>query len=301
MTHFLDADEFFIHCVQRRCAERFLSFFLIEPVWVEAFHEGLRVDRVWARVLLNMHSEHHLPEDVYHRLVRLAEERRIQVVDPLALALSAFDKARIHPRLAAAGFNVPPTLIVPREEVAALRFTPEHRALLGRPFVIKPAMGYGRRGVIMDALDERDLERSVVAWSDANYLLQRRERVAELGGEPAYFRVFHVFGSVWSCWWNHEADVYRQVTPEEETRYGLAVLADIVRRVAALTGMRFFSSEIAMTEPGRFVLIDYVNDQCHMLSQEASPRMGVPNQVVEQIALRLVDAAAGLMTRENGR
>jgi hypothetical protein len=32
-----------------------------------------------------------------------------------------------------------------------------------------------------------------------------------------------------------------------------------------------------------------------MLSQEASPRMGVPNLIVEQIARRLVDAAAELM------
>jgi hypothetical protein len=295
MTHFLDADEFFIHCVRRSCAERFLSFFLIEPVWVEAFHEALRVDRVWARVLLNLHSEHHLPEDSFHRLIRLAEERGVRVVDPLRVALPAFDKARLHPRLVDAGFDVPATLIVSRDEVAAYELTEERRAFLGSPFVIKPAMGYGRRGVILDAVGAKDLERSVAAWPDAHYLLQRRETAAGLGGEPAYFRVFHVFGSIWICWWNCQTDLYRQVTAEEEKAHGLAVLGDIVRRVAVLTGMRFFSSEIAMTEPGRFVLIDYVNDQCHMLSQEASPRMGVPNLIVEQIARRLVDAAAELM------
>jgi hypothetical protein len=32
-----------------------------------------------------------------------------------------------------------------------------------------------------------------------------------------------------------------------------------------------------------------------MLSQEASPRMGVPNQVVEQIAEQLVKSAVELM------
>jgi hypothetical protein len=164
--------------------------------------------------------------------------------------------------------------------------------------VIKPAMGYGRRGVILDAVGEGDLERSAAAWPDAHYLLQRREVVAELEGQPAYFRVFYVFGSVWYCWWNCHTDGYRRVTPEEEQRHGLAVLGDIVRRVAALTGMRFFSSEIAMTEPGRFVLIDYVNDQCHMLSQEANPRMGVPNTVVAEIADRLVSAAADLIKRQ---
>jgi hypothetical protein len=298
MTHNLDADEFFIHCVQRRCAERSLSFFLIEPVWVEAFHEALRADRVWARVLLNLHSEHHLPEDRFHRLVRMAGERGVQVVDPLEVALPAFDKARLHPRLVEAGFEVPDTLIVSREEARDGQLDAARLALLGSPFVIKPAMGYGRRGVILDAVGAEDLERSVAAWPDAHYLLQRLESVAELDGQPAYFRVFHVFGSIWSCWWNCHTDGYRRVTDEEERTHGLAVLGDLVRRVAALTGMRFFSSEIAMSAPGRFVLIDYVNDQCHMLSQGANPRMGVPNTVVAEIAGRLVDAAEGLINRQ---
>ena len=38
MTHKLDADDFFIHCVQKHAAEAGLNFFLIEPLWVEAFH-----------------------------------------------------------------------------------------------------------------------------------------------------------------------------------------------------------------------------------------------------------------------
>jgi hypothetical protein len=287
MTHLLDTDEFFIHRVQQRC----------EPVWLEAFHQALQADRIWARVLLNLHSEHHLPEEPFHRLVRLAQERRVQVVDPLEVARPAFDKARLHPRLLDAGVEVPATVIVDRAAGRDWQLDEGQKALLGSPFVIKPAMGYGRRGVILDALDEGDLDRSAAAWPDAHYLLQRREQVAELDGQPAYFRVFHVFGSIWSCWWNCHTDGYRQVTPDEERRHGLGVLGDMVRRVAELTKMRFFSSEIAMTEPGRFVLIDYVNDQCHMLSQTANPRMGVPNAVVAEIAERLVDSAMVLISR----
>src|SRR5262245_19847937 len=57
MTHLLDADDFFIHCVQRYSAEARLNFFLIEPLWVESFYEHLAQGKVWPRVLLNMHSE----------------------------------------------------------------------------------------------------------------------------------------------------------------------------------------------------------------------------------------------------
>jgi hypothetical protein len=75
-------------------------------------------------------------------------------------------------------------------------------------------------------------------------------------------------------------------------RHQLQPLREIVCRLADLTTMRFFSSEIALTEAGEFVLIDYVNDQCHMLTQTANPQMGVPDEIVAGIARRLVEGAA---------
>ena len=61
--------------------------------------------------------------------------------------------------------------------------------------------------------------------------------------------------------------------------------------------MKFFSSEVALTESGEFVLIDYVNDQCHMLSQSANPQMGVPNELVSAIARRLVEGVSQMVKR----
>ena len=69
------------------------------------------------------------------------------------------------------------------------------------------------------------------------------------------------------------------------------------QQIVVLTGMSFFSSEIAQVESGEFVVIDYVNDQCHMLSQTASPQTGVPDDVVTAIARRLVDGAKSLIGR----
>ena len=295
MTHNLDADDFFIHCVQRHCAEAKLNFFLIEPLWVQLFHDHLMQGKVWPRVLLNMHSEHHQPEDIFHRLLRLAAQKGAQVIDPLEVALAAFDKARLHPQLAAAGLNVPYTRIVSEAERAPLQLTETERAALGTPFVIKPAMGYGRRGLVLDATGEADLNRSAAAWPDNHYLLQRRIVPRDLEGRPAYFRVYFVFGTVWCSWWNCFTDHYRLVTPGETAELALQPLDDIIRRIAALTKMNFFSSEIALTAAGEFVVIDYMNDQCHMLSQSANPRMGVPDELVAAIARRLVEAVQGMI------
>jgi hypothetical protein len=147
---------------------------------------------------------------------------------------------------------------------------------LGTPFVVKPAMGYGKRGVILNATGKADLERCVSEWPDANYLLQRLVVPRQFEQGPAYFRIFHAFGSIWCCWWNCYTDQYRGVTEMELLK--LAPLREISVRLAELTGMRFFSTEVAIVESGEYVLIDYVNDQCHMLAQSANPQMGVPTK-----------------------
>jgi len=297
MTHNLDTDDFFIHKIQENAVGARLNFFLIEPLWVDCFYEAMEKGRLWPRVLLNMHSEHHQPDDVFHRLVRLATQRNVQIIDPLDRALEAFDKARLHPRLVTAGINVPYTVLVPLAEAATFRLTEQQRAALGAPFVIKPAMGYGRKGLVMDAVAEQDVQRSIGVFRDQNYLFQRRIIPRQLNGAPAYFRVFFVFGSLWCVWWNCFTDQYRVVTPQEAIEFELKPLEETVRQIAALTGMTFFSSEMAQVESGEFVVIDYVNDQCHMLSQSASPQMGVPDEVVAAIARRLVEGAKSLIGR----
>lgn len=297
MTHKLDADDLFIHRLQQFCGEARLNFFLVEPLWIEEFLSAFVEGRVWTRVLLNMHSEHHDPNDIFHRLVRLAAERKTFVIDPPDQALAAFDKARLHPKLVAAGLQVPYTVVVPGAQAPNFQLTAEQAQALGQPFVIKPALGYGRRGVILDATSERDLARSAAAWPGGDYLLQRRIVPRELDSSPAYFRVFFVFGAVFYTWWNCYTDCYRMLNPLETQIYNLKPLETIVRQVAALTGMNFFSSEIAQTEAGEFVLIDYVNDQCHMLSQSSDPRIGVPDRLVTAIARQLVLATKQVIAR----
>jgi hypothetical protein len=298
MTHKLDSDDLFIHCIQRHCAEARLNFFLIEPRWVEPFYRSLQLGEVWPRVLLNMHSEHHQPEEMYHRLVQLAADKHSQVIDPPQIARAAFNKARLHPVLETVGLKVPPTIILSREKVAEFHLTEENWTVLGGPFVIKPANGYGRGGVVIDATSEKDLLRSVAAWPDSHYLLQRRIRPRDIQGNPAYFRVYFVFGSVWCSWWNCYTDKYRMVTPQEAADLNLKPLEQIIRQIAAVCQMNYFSSEITQTDNGEFFVIDYVNDQCHMLSQSSNPRIGVPDDLVAAVAKRLVEGTRELISRK---
>ena len=162
----------------------------------------------------------------------------------------------------------------------------------------------GIEGVHISRFNDKDVVRHALVGrivrayeADTARRLEAADRPRELEGRPAYWRLFHVFGNLWWCWWDCFTDRYSEATPEEIDRFGLQPLGRGMEKLAALTSMNFFSSEIAQTATGEFVWIDYVNDQCHMLTQSANPRMGVPDRVVEAIANRLVEAAARLIRR----
>jgi hypothetical protein len=117
--------------------------------------------------------------------------------------------------------------------------------------------------------------------------LQEKIEPAMLGSERAWFRVFYVFGRTFLTWWNDVTHLYRPVKSEEEDDLGLAPMRQIIRTIAALSELDFFSAEIALTIDGRFVVIDYVNDVCDMRPQSEHPD-GVPDGLIDEIIGALV-------------
>ena len=51
---------------------------------------------------------------------------------------------------------------------------------------------------------------------------------------------------------------------DEAARHGLIPIYGIVRTIARVSRLRFFSTEVAMDVRGRFVVVDYVNEICDM-------------------------------------
>ena len=293
MTHGLDTDGAFLHRVQERCAAAGLDFFLIEPLWAEAFLKALDEGAVLPRTLINLHSEHHDRSDVFSRLVDRAEALGVRMIDPPSIARACFDKAAMHHRLVEAGIAVPPTILLPAAQAAGWRPTRDESCLLGSPFVVKPSLGYGRKGVVLDAMEAEDVARSMAAWPDPCLLLQRKIIPRMLGDQPAYFRAYYIFGRIWFCWWNCFSDLYREVDADEWSALQLEPLREITLSIARITGMGMFSTEIALSDSDEFVVIDYVNDQIHLLTQSSNPAIGVPDAVVLGIADALVDVVLG--------
>jgi hypothetical protein len=124
-----------------------------------------------------------------------------------------------------------------------------------------------------------------------HFLLQEYVVPQMLDQSPAWFRVFYLFGEIFPCWWNPQDGRYRQVTIREIDKYRLIPLIKIPSEIATVVRIEWFSCEIAIQEQiGRFVVIDYMNDQCDVSSQSFR-YAGVPDDLLLLIARRMVEKA----------
>jgi len=286
--------------VQELCGQFDLSFFLVESVWVADVLRKLRGGEIKIRVLIDMASDAYVPDDPYFTLAQAVKKSGGYVIDDPDSGAIMGHKSKFHTMLVDHQVPVPPTVIVQRSELDTFRLTEAIVQQLGLPFVVKPGWGSGRLGVILDGRSEADLYRSAAAapHSDA-FLLQRKIVPKQLDGRVGWFRMFHVFGEVIPCWWHPTTGNYQLVTPLEERRFRLSPLTKIMKAIAKVSKIHFFSSEIALTEDGEFFVIDYLNTECDMSTKSFWPS-GVPDEVARHIAWELVNHAMTIVRRRRG-
>jgi len=213
---------------------------------------------------------------------------RGRVLNRNAMAAWASDKATMHMEFLTHNLVVPYTLLLPpfteRPEVTA-----EESARLPVPFVIKPASFGGGEGVV-PGTTLADIRKARSTFPAEKYLIQEKVEPALLDGRRAWFRPIFALGDVHPMWWDDRTHFYEPLVADDESRYGLSVVTDMMRRIAGVSGLDFFSAEICLDRNGRFLVVDYVNVPCDMRVRSLHPR-GVPDAVVDAVAAHIVAAA----------
>ncbi len=284
-------EEFFSHRVRELCGVNNLSFFLVEAVWVEDFLRKLVAGDIGVSVLIDMASDPYDPSNLYYRLAREVKASGGHVIDDPDRSPLTTHKGKFHSVLARNGVPVPDTIILNRNELSSFHIDDQFRARIGIPFVVKPGWGYGSRGVILNATSEADIARSAEQSPQSDtFLVQKMLSPKNLDGSPAWFRVFHICGEIIPCWWNPSSGEYVMVSPLQKRHYSLAPLEQIVHKIAQLAGMEFFSTEIALLDGGRFVAVDYLNDECD-LRAKSYWSTAPPDELVRRAAWLMVQKA----------
>ena len=287
-----EENEFFVSILKSECEARRLKFIFIDETSIDTLSSKIKKGEFRLKFYLDMASETFDPKDNFTKFAYSLKDSKTRIVADPDDVKAAADKSITHFDLAMAKVPVPYTVLV-RNWEPTRRLTDEEKEGLGFPFVIKPALGYGQKGVkiIRHKVTLKEIAEARQLNKGDNFLLQEFIEPAELNSEPAWFRVFHLFGEIFPCWWNPVTHVYRHVTLKETDEYKLLPLIRITTEIARITRIDWFSCEIALSKKdGKFVTIDYMNDQC-AINPQSKYKDGVPDELIAQIAERMVEKA----------
>lgn len=274
----------FVFALDRSCQESGLSSYLVHPHNLSETWEKIQNGSLVFRTFLDRASDN---VEAIRILVKQLKAGGVPIINDPDLLTRANDKATMHLELLAKGIDVPYTIIMGPHDGDQIQNVPELRHI-GVPFIIKPANGGGGRGVILGAQDKVDVMKARKAlWGD-KMLLQEEIQPAQFPVGMAWFRTFMVGQSVHLCWWDRETHFYRPVLPGEEAEFSLGKLRAMTKKIGEACKLTFFSTEIALSRDGRFVAIDYVNDQPDLRPQSKAPD-GVPDLVLNDIVMDIVD------------
>jgi hypothetical protein len=286
---YLSINSGLLKIVQEAMAARGLSSLLVNRHNVDRAIADVRKGRLRPHLFLDLCSR---PGDPFYELLEAMSAAGVHALcDPKTLPYTF--KAFSHPALEKAGLPLPPSVIVRRGEPDR-ELTPAERARLGERVVIKPSYGVAGLGVLVNVPpDQASLARAREYKREDDWLIQKMIRWQKLPHRDAYLRGYNVLGHRTLMWWSNDHG-YAPLTWDDFRQHDLMGAVELIDRVAAVTGVEFFSSEIAICadpgQPDRFCLIDYVNDQCD-IDPEADPHRSPPAQFSRWVCGRMADLA----------
>jgi hypothetical protein len=268
-----------------------ISLLQVTPANLEATLQALSAGEIYYRSFFDRASD---GDEGFMPLVQWAQAHSIPCINNYQAARQAVNKASCHLDFITAGLYTPYTIILPtfseQPEIPSVDLSP-----LGPLFAIKPSHGGGGDGVILEATAWEQVIAARQQFPEDHYLLQAHITPVPLDGREAWFRVIGCVEQVYPCWWDTRTHIYLPLSAEEESQYGLQVLREIPLTIGRLYGLELFSTEIAYTAEGLFVVVDYINDPIDLRLQSKALD-GIPDAIVVGIADGLVRYVKGKLT-----
>ncbi|MCK9424631.1 MAG: hypothetical protein M0Q21_01175 [Ignavibacteriaceae bacterium] len=281
LAYVWEYDEEFIHKFEEVFHANNLTTFVIGHHNIEEVRERVKEKQLQFHFYFDRAWD---VEESFEKLGYLLMKRKTHFFNPHKKVLHAIDKATMHLEFITAGLNVPYSIIIPPvTEKEELFISLSNLAILGRPFIIKPCNTTGGGiGVVTGAESLHDVLYERKFNHEDKYLLQEKIYPALLEGKRAWFRVFYAFGKIIPVWWDDLTHCYQILFEEEIEKFNLRKLFQICRTIYKTVELDFFSTEIVLTSQHKFIVIDYVNDQCDLRFQSGHVD-GVPDEIVSFI------------------
>lgn len=278
-------DKEFINLTERNFQRDGLRTFIISKDNLSEVVDDLRKKKIYFKAFLDRASDADIG---FLPISKLLTRKKSWLINPHSKVIKSVDKLLMHRRLVKKHFRLPKTILLQSfDDNSKIDMNDNHLIELGIPFVIKPSLfSGGGEGVIKNAHSIVQIQEERRKNPHEKYLIQEKIIPRKIQNKRAWFRVLWAFDKVIPSWWDDHTHIYQRVTVADVERHNLLPLYRITKRLARLTKLDYFSTEIALTNDHKFVLIDYINDQCD-LRLKSNHFDGVPNSVVNEFIERM--------------
>lgn len=279
-------DEDFIALIEEVFHQSQLTTFIVREDNIDEVTERLKKRNIQFYAYLDRASD---VNDDFAEMGHILTRRNVKIFNPYKLVSHAIDKASMHLEFITAGLHTPYSIIIPPfSEEQQIFIALDDIAMLGRPFIIKPCNTTGGGiGVVTGAETLKEVLQERMKNNEDKYLIQEKVYPYQMNGRRAWFRCFWAFGKAIPCWWDDLTHIYYELTAEDIEIFELWDLFKITRKIAKLTQLDFFSTEIVYSTKDQFIVVDYVNDQCDMRFQ-SKHFDGVPENIVREIIINMM-------------
>lgn len=274
-----DAD--FVRRLAAACARAGVSILVLDGAGMTNLAQRLASGEIEATAVLDRvwdwggEYEAHVPAVLAHVPLPLNDYARVRAI---------WNKPYTHYLLMGHGLNVPHMDILPSFEKEPL-IRSKNPAAIAQRISVKGAHS-GGSGVLLPVSTWDEIETRRHEWPADETLLQEWIEPRMLGGRRAWFRVFYACGVVYPCWQDDRTHIQQAITDSEERLYGLERLRAITQQIATLCGLNVFSTEIALDEQNRWIVVDYINDPPDF-RLKSTVSNGVPDDIVDAVADRI--------------
>jgi glutathione synthase/RimK-type ligase-like ATP-grasp enzyme len=276
------ADKKFAEAMKSYFKERNISF--REITYVNLNHSFKAIDKgaLNFKFFIDRSSEDH---PAYLLMSSILQSRGATIINDPRSCIYFSDKAQLHLLFASLNLPLPKSFIIApstRSRKVLMKVVEE----LKFPFVLKPSYGGGGENVFVNMRHSDDIIDFLEDNCTDRCIAQEYVMPATINNRSAWFRPIFVCGAVIPLWWDPKNHVYQRFgnTPKE---IDIAKALDsFSRTIAKNTGLQFFSTEVAMTEEGKYLIVDYANQPIDVNTSEVA-RNGLPPLVVEEIVNHL--------------
>lgn len=279
-----DAD--FVALLETACRVRGLSFLQVTPGNLEQLLSCLSNEQLAFRVFFDRASDN---DDRFLPFADWARRHHATRINPYRLAKRAWDKAKMDRMFTSVGLATPASVVLP-PFCEHPDLPPANLECLGGKFAIKPVHGGGGKGVHSEGTTWEQVCTARQEYPEDHYLLQAFVDPVQLGAHQAWFRVVYFDGQIFPCWWEPHTHIYTPISEPEEARLSLQPLRIMTESISEVCGLELFSTEIALTRQGLFLVVDHVNDPIDLRLQSRTPD-GLPDPIARVIVDGLAEIA----------